>query len=396
MTNIREKAHQYLPDTIACRRDFHMYPEISGYEERTSNVIKSKLQELGIKYWEVSGYGIIGEIYGEREGRTVALRADIDALPIQEQTEKPYCSQIKGVGHLCGHDCHTASLLTAARILHEESGKIQGTVRLLFQPSEEAGGGAEIMISEQAMQNVDAVFGVHMYNELDVGMVSVQEGPRMAASLRGHIEIKGIGGHGGSPHLCVDPIVTASAIVMNLQTITSRELNVLDSAIITVGKFHAGTSQFAVAEKAELYLTIKFFNASLVDKIRESITRIVEKTAESFRAQCTVRIDGFLEPVINDKRLSDIAEKSAANLFGKDSVVSCLPWTASEDFSKYEQYAPGIFAFIGGRNNAKGCVYKAHHPCFDIDENALEVASAMYAKFAIDYLNQQEDILKGA
>lgn len=388
MISIRDKAHQYLPDTIACRRDFHMYPEISGYEERTSNVIKSKLQELGIKYREISGYGIIGEIYGKREGRTVALRADIDALPIQEQTNKPYCSKNKGVAHLCGHDCHTASLLTAAKILHEEREEIQGTVRLLFQPSEEAGGGAELMISEQAMKNVDAVFGIHMYNELDAGKVSVQEGPRMAASLRGYIEIKGIGGHGGSPHLCVDPIVTASAIVLNLQTIASRELNMLDSATITVGKFHSGTSQFAVAEKAELCLTIKFFNASLVDKIRDSITRIVEKTAEAFRAQCIVRLDGFLEPVINDKQLSDIAKESAANIIGCDNVVSCLPWTASEDFSKYEQYAPGIFAFVGGRNTDKGYIYKAHHPCFDIDENALEVASALYAKFAIDYLNQ--------
>ncbi len=385
--NIRNRASEYLRDTIAIRRKLHQHPEISGEEKWTSETVKKYLSMWEIPYREIPGNGILGLIDSGKGGRGIALRADMDALPIQEKTMVPYQSEIEGKAHLCGHDCHTASLLTAARILNECKSELTGKIHLIFQPSEEAPGcGAEQMIAHGAMENMNAVFGVHMYNNIGVGKVSVQPGPRMAASLRAVIEIIGVGGHGGSPHQCVDATVAASAVVMNLQTIASRELNMLDSAVITVGTFHSGTSQFAVSDYAKLELTIKFLNAGLKDKIKESITRIVENTVAAYRATCKIRIDGFLRPVVNDEYLSELASESMKKLYGSESLSSCPAWCASEDYGAYEVCAPGIFAFIGGRNEEKNCIYPAHHPCFNVDEDALEYASALYAQFAIDFL----------
>ena len=389
--DIGAKAKEYFPYTVALRRDFHQYPELSDNVGRTSHIVEQELQKHGISYRIIDGQGILGVIDSGVEGRTVALRADMDALSIQELSDKEYRSKNAGIAHLCGHDCHTASLLTAARIINEEKENFTGKVHLIFQPAEEAPGcHAKAMIQNGAMDGVDAVFGIHMYNNIDVGTVSVQAGPRMAASLRATIEIKGIGSHGGSPHQGIDAIVAASAVVMNLQTIASRELDVLDSAVITVGTFHAGSSQFAVADKAELKLTVKFFNEKLRQQISESITRIAKDTAAAYRAECNVCIDGFLRPVVNDSKLADIAEHSVRMILGDKGVTTCSPWCASEDYGDYEVYAPGVFAFIGGRNESKGIIYPAHNPCFDVDEQSLEVASAVYAQFAIDYLRQME------
>lgn len=387
-----DNVEAYYQDTITYRRKFHMHPELSAQISQTSKYVQELLSAWKIPLRSVMEVGIIAEIDSGRAGRTIALRADMDALPIAEQSDTCYCSTVEGVGHLCGHDCHTASLLTAARILNEHKSGFSGKVRLLFQPAEEAPGcGAKEMIDNGAMDGVDAVFGVHMYNHLDVGTVSVQAGPRMAASLRGSIEITGVGGHGGEPHQCIDPIVAGSAVVMNLQTISSRELDMQDSAVITVGMFHSGTSQFAVADKAELKMTIKFFNASLAKQLKENIIRIVKGTASTFRTKCNVMIDGFLPPVTNDACLAAIAENSAEKLYGKNCVVQCPAWSASEDFGKYMEKAPGVFAFIGGRNQKKGIIHTAHHPQFDVDEDALKLSSGLYAQFAIDYLNTRRN-----
>lgn len=384
---IRKKAQEYFAATVELRRDLHRHPEISGREKRTSDVVKETLTMWEIPYREIPEYGVLGVIDTGKPGKGIALRADMDALPIQEQSDLEYCSVNDGAAHLCGHDCHTASLLTAARILNEERGSFKGKIHLIFQPSEEAQGcGAEQMINYGVLDGMDAVFGVHMYNNLESGKISVQPGPRMAASLRCTIEITGAGGHGGSPHECIDAVVAASAVVMNLQTIASRELNVLDSAVITVGTFHSGTSQFAVSDYAKLGLTIKFFNVELAQKIKESIIRIAENTAAAYRAKCKVCVDGFLRPVVNDADLSHIAAKSVEKLFGKESLATCPPWCASEDYGAYEVDIPGIFAYIGGRNEEKGCIYPAHHPSFNVDEDALVYASALYAGFALDFL----------
>jgi len=382
-------AKEYLPETIKIRRDIHRHPELSGQEERTEKLVCGRLDELGISYRRVPGHGVIGTIAGASPGKTIALRADMDALPIQEETGAEYASEIPGVMHACGHDCHTASLLSAAKILSAVRDSFPGTARLLFQPSEEGPpGGAVDMIKYGCMDSVDAVFGIHMNNNLNAGQVSVEPGPRMAASLRGYFDITGKGGHGGEPHDCIDAIVAASACVMNLQTIASRELYMRDSAVITVGVFSGGKSFNSVSEKVHMEATIKFFNPELEEKLRESITRIVTQTADVFRAKAEVTINGFCRPVINDPALSKLAEASARKIFGDQNVRTVRPMSGSEDFSRYLAHAPGVFAFIGGRNTDKLPAYPIHHPRFNVDEDSLATAPALYAQFCVDYLKE--------
>ena len=387
--NMKEKAVSYYPDTVELRRTLHRHPEISGQEEKTSEFVKSKLAEYGVTFRELPRNGILGVIEGKKPGKTVALRADMDALPIQELSDVEYRSQNNGCAHLCGHDCHTASLLTAARILNECRDDISGRVVLLFQPSEENSGfGAVDMIECGAMENVSAVFGVHVLNAIDAGQVSVQPGARMAASFRVNLEVSGIGGHGGMPHKCVDAIVAACAIVMNLQSIVSREINPQESVAITVGTFHGGNSRFVISDSAKMELTVKFFNADLLEQLKESITRVATETASAYRAKCRVEISHYFRPVINDSKLSALAENSLKKLYGEGVSAVCAPWGASEDFSEYGALAPSLFAFVGGRNEEKGFVYSPHHPCFNVDEICLERASALYAQFALDFLNE--------
>lgn len=388
--DIRQMAEQYFQDTVEIRRDLHRHPELSDQIVRTSNLVAASLDAWGIPYRRIEQQGILGIIDSDKPGKTVALRADMDGLPIQERSDQEYCSIVEGAAHLCGHDCHTASLLTAARILKEKKDSFSGKVYLIFQPCEEAAKGvnARAMIQNGAMQGVDAVFGLHMYNNIDAGRVSVQPGVRMAASIRGKIVIHGEGSHAGSPHQGIDAIVAASAVVMNLQSIVSRELNAQDPAVITVGTISGGSSQFAVCDCVELGISVKFFNTDLTDKICKAISRIATKTAEAYRASCDVILEGFMRAVVNDETLAQIALMSARKLFGQECVAVCPPWCASEDFGEYEKFTPGIFALVGGRNESAGLNKQAHNPSFDIDERGLAVATAMYAQFAIDYLNQ--------
>mgnify|MGYP003588105016 CR=1 FL=1 len=387
--DIRALSRSFFQETVDLRRFLHRNPELSGQESATSALVEEKLREWGIPCRRVPGNGIVGFIDGGHTGKTVALRADMDALPVDEENETSFRSAVKGVSHACGHDCHVASLLTASRILGGMRKDLAGNVRLIFQPSEEAPpGGAGDMVRYGAMENVDGIFGVHMVTNIDVGHVSVEAGTRMAASLRAYVDIKGRGGHGGVPHECVDAIVAGSAVVMNLQTIVSRELPIYDPVAITVGVFRGGDAFNAVSENVHMEATIKFFNVSLKEKLEESIARIVTNTAGTFRARSSVRVEGFCKPVANDPVLSGIAERAAKNLFGAGAVISCPPWSASEDFARYLERAPGVFAFIGGRNEKKLPAYPPHHPKFDIDEDALEVASALYAQFAVDFLSQ--------
>lgn len=384
---IYEKAQEYLSETIAFRRDLHTHPELSAQISRTADKVTEKLKEWKIPYTILPGNGIIAAIKGCKKGRTVALRADMDALPIQEISDKPYRSVNSGIAHLCGHDCHTASLVTAARILNEKKETLKGEVRLIFQAAEEDDGcDARMMIRGGAMDHVDAIFGVHMYSDIDVGQISVDEGQRMAASFSVDIEITGKGSHGGSPQLGIDAVVCASAIVMNLQTIVSREISPFASAAITVGKFNAGASSFAVSEKAELGLTVKYYDPEMTGLLKESITRIVENTAAAYRAVCRITIKNFFNPVINDPELSKIAEKSAQKILSGKEIRKYPPWCATEDFSEYLTKAPGVFAFIGIRSGTDFCL-PPHNPGFDVDENALAVASALYAQFAVDFLS---------
>lgn len=385
---VKELAKKYKQYAIDLRREFHMNPEPSMKEIRTSGRVIEELEKMGIECTKVAGTGVVGIIKGKADGRTVALRADMDALEVNEKNDKEYKSKVKGLMHACGHDAHTASLLTAAKILNEIKNEFSGSVKLLFQPGEEVAQGAKKMIEEGVMENVDGIFGLHIWNDTEAGKVSVEAGPRMASAGIFKIDVIGKGGHGSMPHQGVDAVLVGSAIVMNLQSIVSREISPLDPAVISVGMFNAGSRFNVIAGEAHLEGTTRCFSMEVNDSFEDMITRVADQTAKSYRAKVKVDYKQLVIPTINDPEMSAIAEEAVEKTSGKDALVTYEKTTGGEDFSFFTQKAPGAFAFVGSRNEKKVDYYPHHHPKFDIDEDALETASSLYAQFAIDFLNK--------
>ena len=385
--NYYKRALEIQADAVKYRHHLHKHPELSGQEFETAAYIASILDSFGIQNQIVNRHAVVGLISGKGSGKCVALRADIDALASEDKCGASYQSVHPGVCHACGHDVHTAALLSAARMLQESSHDFPGQVKLIFQPSEERPpSGAAELIAANVMDGVDAIFGTHVVNFINAGDVSVQAGPRLAGSMNFYVDIYGKGGHGAMPHECIDPIVAAAAVIMNLQSIVSREMNPADSVSVTVGKIEGGTAHHSIAESVHFRAAIKSMNADIRDQIAASVRRIVETTAETYRCTAKIEMTPFGKPLINDAALSKIAEQSAAELLGKTHVITCAPWPVSEDFTKYLEYAPGLFALVGGRNEEQGFVLQNHHPAFDVDESALAAAAALYAGFAADYL----------
>jgi len=387
--NVKELSQKYKSELISLRREFHQNPEISWKEIRTSKRVEEELQKIGIKVQRIANTGIIGTIIGkEKSNKIVALRADMDALPIQEHNNNlSYKSKNKGVMHACGHDGHTAMLLIAAKILWELQDQINGTVKLIFQPAEEIMQGAKKMLEEGILDRVNAILAIHVWSQLATGEVSLESGPRLAAGDRFKIIVKGKGSHGAIPHLGVDAIVAASAIVMNLQTIVSREMDPLEPVVISLGKINGGFNFNVICSEVVFEGTTRSFNSDIQKKLPVIIKRIVDKTASAFNAKIVLDyIPGAL-PCINDPSLSEIAKGSIASLYG-DKVVSQFEKTmVTEDFSYYIQRVPGVIALLGCGNKEKHSDYPHHHEKFNIDEDALPIGVSLYAQFALDYLN---------
>ncbi|MBN2898017.1 MAG: amidohydrolase [Clostridia bacterium] len=384
---VNELLEKYKDYAISMRREFHMYPESSMNEFRTQGRIMEELESMGIPCQKIAGTGVIGTIHGEYQGKTVALRADIDALELQEDIEVAYKSTVDGLKHGCGHDGHTASLLTAAKILSDMKSELKGTIKLLFQPGEETAKGALAMIEDGAMNGVDGIMGIHIWNDCETGKISVQAGPRMASAGIFKIYVNGKGGHGSMPHQGVDATIVSSAIVMNLQSIVSREIDPLQSAVLTIGIFNAGTRFNVMAGEAYLEGTTRCFDMTVNDNFEPQMKRVIESTAKAYRAEATLDYQQLVLPTINDGHLSNIAENSATKLFGKSVLIDFEKTTGGEDFSYYSQHAPSVFAFVGSKNEAKIDYYPHHHPKFDFDENALSVSAGLYAQFALDFLS---------
>lgn len=386
--NYYKRALEIQADAVKYRRHLHMHPELSGQEFETAAYIASILDSFSIQNQIINQHAVVGWITGKAPGKCVALRADIDALASEDKCGTTYQSVNAGICHACGHDFHTAALLSAARMLHESSDHFSGQVKLIFQPSEERPpSGAAELIEHHIMDDVNAIFGTHIVNFINVGDVSVQAGPRLAGSMNFYVDISGKGGHGAMPHECIDPIVAASAVIMNLQSIVSREMNPADSVSITVGKIEGGSTHHSVAESVHFEAAIKSMNADIRDQIIESVGRIINLTASAYRCTSKIEMTSFSKPLVNDEVLSMIAEKSALEQLGAEHVIHCAPWPVSEDFTKYLDFVPGVFALIGGRNESLGYTLQNHHPAFDADELALASAAALYAGFATDYLN---------
>lgn len=387
--NIKINSEKYKEYVIEKRRYFHMNPEASLYEFNTAEVIRKELDKIGLSYEVVAKTGTLLSIKGKNKGKVVLLRADIDALEVFEKNEVPYKSKKDGLMHACGHDAHTAMLLGAVHILNELKNNFDGEVKILFQPAEEKAEGAKKVIEEtNILSSIDAAFAIHVRPEIEVGKVSIESGQRMAAADMFKINIKGRSGHAARPHQTIDAVVVASAVVMNLQHLVSRNTNPLDTLVITIGKLEAGTRLNVIAGEALLQGTARSFSNEVWEKIPEQIERVVKNTCEAYGATGTVEYVRGTPPLVNDEKISKILEKSIEKLYGKEAIILNQKSPGGEDFAFFTKQVPGAMAFLGIANSKKGIGAALHNDKFDIDENALEVGTNLYVQFALDFLKE--------
>ena len=386
--NVRDITKKYKDYIIEKRRYFHMNPEPSFNEYDTSKVVQEELTKIGIPFEIFAKTGIIATIKGKNPGKTVLLRADMDALEVCEKNNVSYRSQKEGLMHACGHDGHIAMLLGAAHVLNEIKNDISGEIKLLFQPAEEIAKGAKAMIEEsKIIDSIDAAFAIHLWQGVPVGKISLESGARMAAADLFSIKVKGKSGHGSMPHETIDAVVVASAIVMNLQHLVSRNTNPLDTLVVTVGKLTAGTRHNIIAGEALLEGTIRSFSDEVWKKIPEQIERVVKNTAAAYNAEAEIDLVRATPPLVNNQDISDILKASAEKLYGEEVVTKYEKTPGGEDFAYFTQAVPGALAFVGIRNDEKGINSPHHNETFDMDEEALEMGANLYAQFAIDFLN---------
>lgn len=377
--NPLKEALKIKDQIIAWRRDFHMHPELGYEEERTSKIVEEHLREWGYKIKRV-GTGIIADI-GKGEN-TIALRADMDALPVQEENDVPYKSRIPGKMHACGHDAHTAMLLGAAKIIAEHENELPNKVRLLFQPAEEGGNGALKMIEGGALEGVNAIFGLHVWMELPNGAVGIREGPFMAGVGRFDVEIEGKGGHGASPHETIDPIPIAAQAILAFQTIISRNLHPLESGVVSVGSIKAGEAFNVIPEKVYMNGTYRFFTPETKSLIEKRIEEILKGITVANNASYKLKIEEVGPPTINNPEMASLAKRVAQNLGLK---VEEVPKTmGAEDFAFYLQKVPGAFITLGIKNEEKGIIYPHHHPRFNVDEDVLALGTAVEVGLAFE------------
>lgn len=378
-----------LPSMVERRRYFHRYPELSFMEKKTSALIADTLRELGIETTtNVGGFGLVARIRGEHPGKTVALRADMDALPIQDEKTCEYASQHPGVMHACGHDGHTATLLALAEYYSRTKAKLRGEIRLIFQPAEEVcPGGAKSMIEEGALDGVDVIYGVHLWTPIPVGTVASAPGPLMASTDEFFIDVLGRGGHGGMPHKTVDSVVAASALVLQLQSVVSRSVDPLDPAVVTIGSIQGGTAQNIIADRCRLSGTVRCFREETRELIRERIHALAQNTAEAYGAKAQINYMMGYPSLVNDEGEYERFRKVAPGVFGLRAELSPKIMPA-EDFAYYLQQVPGCFMLVGAGNPGKGAMYPHHHPKFDIDEEAMLHAAGLLAAMAESYQNE--------
>lgn len=371
---INEKVNQLFPKLVEMRRYLHMYPELSNQEFNTTKQINEWLHEFGIQHIPLSlPTGTAAEVIGNVQGPTVAIRADIDALPIFEEADVPFRSKIDGVSHMCGHDVHSVIALGAGIILQELSDVIPGNVRILFQPAEEFEGGAESMIQQGLLENVKSIIGLHNVPELPVGTIGVKEGFLMASVDDFTITIKGKGGHAALPENTIDPIVIGSAVVSQLQTIVSRSISAKESAVVTIGSFQAGMTNNVIPDKAILKGTVRTSNEEVRKKIYEVFKQVVINTVTALGGEVEIDYQFLLPAVYNDALVAEIVRSAAVSVAGKENTVQAEPTMGGEDFSFYQKEIPGCYVWLGSGNEEKGIQYGWHHPKFMVDEEAIKI-----------------------
>ncbi len=388
--NYAALAQQNEEYIVTLRRHFHQNPELSLEEVRTTEDIARALTELGIPVARYEDHtGLVATITGGKPGRCVLLRADIDALPIKENTGLPYASE-NGSMHACGHDCHISMLLGAAKLLQETRGELCGTVRLLFQSAEETSLGAKHAISQGILEGVDAVFGMHIWSLLDAPLISIESGPRMAACENFDIIIHGKAAHGSSPHLGCDAVVAAAAGIMQLQGYVARRNNAASPLVISIGTVNGGERRNILADTVTLSGTARCFDNALLASLQDDVLGIFSAAAAPYGCTAEWRhLPSCERAVINeDEALVELGRSSVRKLYGESALARFPAIMASEDFARYGEYVPSLFGFLGAGNPEVGAIHPHHNEKFCIDESVLPRGAALYAQFAADFLNQ--------
>jgi len=401
---VDEKAQSIEQKVIEWRRDFHQHPELGNQEFRTAKIVADHLRSLGIEVQEeVAVTGVVGILRGGKPGPTVALRADMDALPVTERTDVPFKStvtteyngQTVGVMHACGHDTHVAILMGVAEVLSSMREEIQGTVKFIFQPAEEGiheegvdSWGAKQMVEQGVMKGVDAVFGLHINSATEVGTFKYRSGPSMAAVDNLKITVNGRQAHGAAPWASVDPIVTSAQIITGLQTILSRSVNITENpAVVTIGAINGGLRQNIIPEKVEMIGTVRTFGEQQQDLVHKRIREVATKIAESAGATAEVEIEKMYPSTINDPELTEKMAETLNQVAGAENALSHDPITGAEDFSYYQREAPGLFIFLGGMpKGADPTEVPSHHtPDLYLDEGGFVLGMKILSHLALDF-----------
>lgn len=375
------------PYVVEMRRHFHAHPEKSWDEYNTAERIEKELEEMGIPFKRVCKTGVIGTIEGKNSSRkSLGIRADIDALEVGEETGLCFQSQNSGIMHACGHDAHTAMLLGTAKILKSMEDDLRCTVKLIFQPAEEyiKDSGAKYMKDIDEVKELDHIITMHIWSDLEAGTASIVEGPRMASADTFDIYINGKGGHGAMPSSTVDPIIIASEFVSKLQTIVSREVNPIDTAVISICSFQSGNSANIIPDTAHLQGTARTFNNKLREEFPERIERVLKGTCEAMRADYRLDYHMGTPATINDSFSAEIGRKVAKEVFGEAGLVDYSPQMGGEDFAKYLVQTPGSLMFLGGGNVKEDKKYPHHNSRFDIDEKALPLGVEYFVRFVLE------------
>jgi amidohydrolase len=389
---LKSDIDELVPDMVAMRRDLHEHPELAFEEVRTSGIVAQRLRALGLEVQTgIAETGVIGTLRGgvsKPGAKTIAIRADMDALPIYELNEIEYRSTIDGKMHACGHDGHTSILLAVADILTKRRSELPGTVKFVFQPAEEVIGGAEPMVKEGAMEGVDGVIGLHLISDYPLGRVGVRAGTVFASADKVVLRVQGQGGHAAMPETTVDPIVISAHIITALQTLISRETSPFSPAVITIGKISAGTAFNIIPETAELQGTMRAFTSEHREKLVRRIGEVASGIALAMGGTCAVEIFDGCPPCTNDPAMTEVVRKAAIEAVGEKDVDESeeVMTTGSDDMAYFLNTVPGCYFIVGVHNEDKGARYPHHHPRFNIDEDALAVGVEVLTRAAMEYL----------
>ena len=386
---VREKIYEMKDWLVEIRRAIHMHPELMYEEEKTAGLVVGHLEKLGLEVKKgVAKTGVVGLLRGAKPGKTVAIRADMDALPIDEANPVPYASKIKGKMHACGHDAHTTILLGVAKFFSAKRDLLSGNIKWIFQPAEEGGAGGKVMTEEGVLENpkVDAIFGAHVFPEISIGQIGINEKEGLAATDRVTFKIVGKGGHGAYPHLSRDPILAAGHLITQIHSIVSRSIHPLDSAVISFGKIEGGTAFNVIPDAVELLATVRSLTPQVRETLKARMEQVAQGVARSFGLECQFHYDYGYPALVNDPKMSHLVASACGKAIGKENVAFLKPSMGGEDFAYYLQKVPGSFFRLGCRNEAKGFVNPFHNSRFDLDEDVLPFGVEMFVRIIEEYL----------